>query len=50
MENSGLVKIEKNISCPLHEDLNVLYIVDSNICSSVIQKRTHFCISMATYH
>jgi hypothetical protein len=34
----------------LHEDLNVLYILDSNICSSVIQKRTHCCISMATYH
>ena len=32
---------KKNISCTLHEDLSVLYIVNSNICSSVILKRTH---------
>ena len=38
------------IWCTLHEGLSVVYIVDSNICSSVIQKRTHCCISMAIYH
>jgi hypothetical protein len=44
-----LAQIGQKISGTFHEGLSSFYIADSDICSSEIQKRTHCCVSMATF-
>lgn len=52
-ETQGLAKISEKISVPLHEDLNLLYVVKSDVGSATLQRTNtwlYFCDKVFSVH